>query len=615
MAEGGAVDERPYPANTDSSGNVIYPNQAGKGQQSPIGRANAVAQFAQSRDGQPYGGNEDCSGFISELANVAVGLAPSSGRMSTANEGQWLGALGFQIGGGSAGSFRVGWINDPKMAAGGHTAGTLPNNVNVESGGATSKVMYGGQAIGASNSLFNQHAYLIMDTTGTPGASPGITGGPGYSAPTTGVGTYSQINPQAPLPGRRSEEELQIESGKAAVDAANSERNAVYANPASTDQDKLAADIKYQHAQNALEQSQKSGDTSALSLQGFFSKAGSILATGLLSAFGLENSIFSETNVYNRAFNQLNDHFNKQNNLGGGYSYTPQNLPSLATTVTPQNSAPTIDPALKDQVPGAQTGQAPGAQTQIPQSGPVTGALAVDPNLGSTSINVYSGGAGTSSGGVSATPGGPAAIVAAVKGAMADVGWDKGAQWDAVDQLVGHESSWNPQASAWPASDAYGLFQFLSSTWATVGGSKTDDPGLQGLYGKRYIAQRYGTPTAAWAFWQSHNPHWYDDGGIADGVGMLFKNVIKPERILNPRQTETFDSAIPLLESINAAGWSPNRVDASTLGAARQAYVTRGGHDFSTTIVSPRVADVGDLVELAERKAAAKAIGLMAAMI
>src|SRR5699024_10784338 len=58
------------------------------------------------------------------------------------------------------------------------------------------------------------------------------------------------------------------------------------------------------------------------------------------------------------------------------------------------------------------------------------------------------------------------------------------------------------------------LFQFLNSTWATVGGRKTSDPKLQLDYGLRYIQQRYGDVRGARAFWNKH--HWYADGGITD---------------------------------------------------------------------------------------------------
>lgn len=55
------------------------------------------------------------------------------------------------------------------------------------------------------------------------------------------------------------------------------------------------------------------------------------------------------------------------------------------------------------------------------------------------------------------------------------------------------ESSGNRFAQN-PTSSAYGRFQFLNATWATVGGYKTSDGVLQSVFGLRYIAQRYGHP-------------------------------------------------------------------------------------------------------------------------
>jgi hypothetical protein len=542
--------------------------------------ARAVDQFAQSRSGQPYGGDEDCSGFISELANVAVGLPPKSGRMATSNEGPWLAAHGFQTGAGGYGAFRVGWVNDPSMAAGGHTAGTLPSGVNVESGGATGTVMYGGAAVGANHPMFTEHAYLQMTSAG-PGtdAGPATSGVGGLAGASPQVNSQPVLYPQAPLPGRVSQQQLQKIQNQAAVDQANSERNRVYADPNSTAQDKQAADFKYLQAQNTLQQAGDTQDSDLLSLQGIFSRAGGILATGLLSSFGLENSILSSSNPYNKALNTAVNFYGGQNLLGagGGYSYTPQNLPSIATTVTPQSTAPVTDPANQNAIPAAPNAAAPSAPT---------------PGSNATS----------SSGGV----------VDTVRKQMSPYGWDTGAEWSALDQLVSHESSWNPTAQNL-TSTAYGLFQFLDQTWATVGGSKTSDPGLQAVYGGRYIAQRYGTPSSAWAFWQAQNPHWYDQGGVADGVGFIAKNILRPERTLSPHQTETFDSALPLLESINASAWSSDRIQPSAFNPAPAAGAGRGGYTFAPT-VQARVADVGDLVDRVAREGDKHAIGQMAAL-
>ena len=83
-------------------------------------------------------------------------------------------------------------------------------------------------------------------------------------------------------------------------------------------------------------------------------------------------------------------------------------------------------------------------------------------------------------------------------------GW--GDQWNSLNNLVTRESSWNPNAQN-PTSTAYGLFQFLNSTWDNYGHTKTSDPRGQILAGLDYIARRYGDPNGAWKFWQQN--HWY----------------------------------------------------------------------------------------------------------
>jgi hypothetical protein len=68
------------------------------------------------------------------------------------------------------------------------------------------------------------------------------------------------------------------------------------------------------------------------------------------------------------------------------------------------------------------------------------------------------------------------------------------------------ESGWNNNAQN-PTSTAYGIGQFLDSTWKGVGGSKTSDPRLQVQYMAQYIKNRYGSPSRALAFHNAHN--WY----------------------------------------------------------------------------------------------------------
>jgi hypothetical protein len=83
--------------------------------------------------------------------------------------------------------------------------------------------------------------------------------------------------------------------------------------------------------------------------------------------------------------------------------------------------------------------------------------------------------------------------------------WIAGQEWADWVSLWNQESGWRSDAQN-PASTAYGIAQFLDTTWAPYG-PKTSNPQLQIAYGIRYIAGRYGSPSKAWAHEQSFN--WY----------------------------------------------------------------------------------------------------------
>jgi hypothetical protein len=123
-----------------------------------------------------------------------------------------------------------------------------------------------------------------------------------------------------------------------------------------------------------------------------------------------------------------------------------------------------------------------------------------------SSTTTQSGGA--SSGDTSAHNAGAAANQAKARIQAAPYGWSTGQQWADLVSLWNGESGWSNIAQN-PGSTAYGIAQFLDTTWATVGGTKTSDPALQIRYGLMYIKQRYGSPSAAWAAWNSRSPHWY----------------------------------------------------------------------------------------------------------
>ncbi len=143
-------------------------------------------------------------------------------------------------------------------------------------------------------------------------------------------------------------------------------------------------------------------------------------------------------------------------------------------------------------------------------------------------------GIGGGSGSGPTSPSGNQKIVKDMAEAM--YGW-KGAQWDALYQLVMHESGFRNTAQN-PNSSAYGMFQFIDGTWQHYGGAKkTSDPRKQTEYGLKYIKARYGDPGNAWRTWLSRDPHWYDNGGwLPPGDTWTRNNTGKPEAILTNEQ-------------------------------------------------------------------------------
>lgn len=69
-------------------------------------------------------------------------------------------------------------------------------------------------------------------------------------------------------------------------------------------------------------------------------------------------------------------------------------------------------------------------------------------------------------------------------------------EWKAMYWLVMKESGFSNEAQN-KRSTAYGMFQFLDSTWKGTGYQKTSDPIQQTQAGIEYIERRYGTPSNA----------------------------------------------------------------------------------------------------------------------
>lgn len=87
-----------------------------------------------------------------------------------------------------------------------------------------------------------------------------------------------------------------------------------------------------------------------------------------------------------------------------------------------------------------------------------------------------------------------------------EYGWTEN-DYYAIVQIVNRESSWNPYAVN-KKSKACGLFQaYPCSKMVIFGNDYRTNYKVQVAWGFYYIKDRYGTPSQAWSFWQTH--HWY----------------------------------------------------------------------------------------------------------
>jgi multidrug efflux pump subunit AcrA (membrane-fusion protein) len=109
-----------------------------------------------------------------------------------------------------------------------------------------------------------------------------------------------------------------------------------------------------------------------------------------------------------------------------------------------------------------------------------------------------------------AGPGSGTAAPVAASGSYQEYAMGKlggsGSEFTCLENLWGKESGWNPNAQN-PSSTAYGIPQFLDSTWSGTGIAKTSDGYRQIDAGLIYIDSRYGSPCGAWSHSQSTG--WY----------------------------------------------------------------------------------------------------------
>lgn len=124
----------------------------------------------------------------------------------------------------------------------------------------------------------------------------------------------------------------------------------------------------------------------------------------------------------------------------------------------------------------------------------------------------------------------------------------------AMGWVMQHESGGRNVPNASGASTASGYFQMINGTWKAYGGStpRAMDASYaeQAAVATRYVNARYGGWGGAQAYWMAHGN--YDQGGIASSSGIMAKMSNKPERVLSPRQTDSFESMVASLESIRS---------------------------------------------------------------
>ena len=146
---------------------------------------------------------------------------------------------------------------------------------------------------------------------------------------------------------------------------------------------------------------------------------------------------------------------------------------------------------------------------------------------------------------------------AQVRQVASGFGWDSGAEWSALSQLIQKESGWDPKAAN-PSSSARGLFQKMTSLHGPIESSS----GGQANWGLPYIKRTYGSPSKALAFHNRNN--WYHTGGLVrdsggvvpPGSSVIHNWTRDPEWMYTNKQQDTVQAALDVLK--DGAGTNVN---------------------------------------------------------
>ncbi|OZC55959.1 hypothetical protein CH276_28035 [Rhodococcus sp. 06-470-2] len=570
-------------------------------------------EFAKAHHGDPYAWGEwDCSAFMSRVADKILGGTGEKNWFTGSFPGTqpWVKGLGKGM--------SVGVHDDPGGPGGGHTAGTLSAagpyaTANIESGGSPSMVKYAIGAAGADSAQFQGvtpgQYHLAIGADGSF-ESGGLTGG-GPTAQNKASFLQSKIadvmdkalNPIkdtiAAAIGSPPPEYLGIPPKY--LDAGRDKASGFLADTALNLGDKLS------------EAWDKAKDIGNVLTGGLFRDRGGWIPGGrslVNNETGKPEAILNWEQVF-----ALRDLFMKGDFAGvlGGKAL-PQADPAAGTAASDQAAATaaTYGAEAKNAFDvdwlgvGAQIGTSLFAEWGNDLfgmggfDGPFKGMSLVDDggrsNRNEASYDQSPTGpadvttsAPTQTPAPTASPVTPtapvdekpaesASVVDKVKAAFKPYGWDSGEQWAAADWIIGKESSWNPLARN-PSSGAFSLFQFLGSTKDQYLPDENPDAYVQGKAGAKYIKDRYGDPLAAKSFWEKNN--WYDQGGRATGKGFMLKNVIHPERVLSPRQTEAFEQLVPMLDQMQLATTAPGDVLSQSSRNSLEYAPVKGGATYN----------------------------------
>lgn len=142
---------------------------------------------------------------------------------------------------------------------------------------------------------------------------------------------------------------------------------------------------------------------------------------------------------------------------------------------------------------------------------------------------LLAGGGGGFGSGNSHVSGNRAANKAIMQAVFASYGWGSGPAWAAQDYVEMREARYNNYAQN-PTSTAFGMGQFLDSTWGAYGFRKTADPRIQSIAMAEYEKARYGGPIGAAQHERTYN--WYANGGPSGGLAVVGER--GPELVRTP---------------------------------------------------------------------------------